>query len=70
MLERHARNEELTRALMKHLTQPMNLMSAVRGTMDAIPPRHIQASFDAPDLQDAVDALAAGGELWRRGRAT
>ncbi len=63
VIERHARNEELTKALVKHLTQPLNLMSAVRGAMDAIPPRHIQASFDAPALQDAIDALAAGGEL-------
>ena len=55
VIERHARNEELTKALVKHLTQPLNLMSAVRGTMDAIPPRHMQASFDAPYLQDAVD---------------
>ena len=63
VIERHARNEELTKALMTHLTEPLNLMSAIRGTMDAIPPRHVQASFDAPALQDAVDALAAGGEL-------
>ena len=63
VIERHARNEELTKSLVKHLTQPLNLMSAVRGSMDAIPPRHIQASFDAPYLQDAVDELAAGGEL-------
>jgi hypothetical protein len=63
VVERHARNEELTTALLEHLTQPLNLMSAIRGTMDAIPPRHIQASFDAPALQDAVDSLAAGGEL-------
>ncbi len=65
VIERHARNEELTKALLKHLTQPLNLVSAVRGTMDAIPPRHIQASFDAPALQDAVDELAAGGALTR-----
>jgi hypothetical protein len=65
VIERHARNEELTKALVKHLTQPLNLMSAVRGTMDAIPPRHLQASFDAPYLQSAIDALAAGGELSR-----
>ena len=63
VIERHARNEELTKALVKHLTQPLNLMAAARGTMDAIPPRHLQASFDAPYLQDAVDSLAAGGEL-------
>jgi len=63
VIERHARNEELTKALIEHLTHPLNLLSAVRGTMDAIPPRHIQASFDLPALQDAVDALAAGGEL-------
>lgn len=65
VIERHARNEELTTALLEHLTEPLNLMSAVRGTMDAIPPRHIQASFDAPALQAAVDDLAADGELAR-----
>ena len=65
VIERHARNEELTTALLEHLTEPLNLMSAVRGTMQAIPPRHIQASFDAPALQAAVDDLAAGGELAR-----
>jgi Protein of unknown function (DUF4012) len=63
VIERHARNEELTTDLIEHLTQPLNLMSAIRGTMDAIPPRHLQASFDAPALQEAVDSLAAGGEL-------
>jgi hypothetical protein len=65
VIERHARNEQLTTAVVAHLTEPLNLMSAMRGTMDAIPPRHIQASFDAPALQGAVDALAAGGELSR-----
>ncbi len=65
VIQRHARNEELTEALLEHLTQPLNLLSAVRGAMDAIPPRHIQASFDAPALQEAVDALAGGGELSR-----
>lgn len=63
VIERHARNEELTAALLEHLTQPTNLVSAIRGTMDAIPPRHIQASFDAPALQDAVEQLVAGGAL-------
>ena len=67
VLQRHAQNEELTRALIKHLTKPMNALSALRGTMDAIPPRHIQASFDSPALQDAVDELAVGGELWDGG---
>jgi hypothetical protein len=63
VIERHARNEELTQALLGHLTEPMNLLSAVRGTMDAIPPRHIQASFDAQSLQRAVDELGAGAGL-------
>ncbi len=65
VIERHARNEELTTALLEHLTKPLNLLSAIRGTMDAIPPRHIQGSFDAPALQDAVEVLAAGGGLSR-----
>ncbi len=65
VLERHARNDALTDALLADLTRPLNLMAAVRGTMDAIPPRHIQASFDAPGLQAAVDSLAAGGQLSR-----
>lgn len=65
VIERHARNEALTTALLEHLTQPLNLISTVRGAMDAIPARHIQASFDAPALQEAVDELAAGGQLSR-----
>ncbi len=65
VLERHARNDELTDSLLTDLTRPLNLLSALRGTMDAIPPRHLQASFDAPALQDAVDSLAAGGQLSR-----
>jgi hypothetical protein len=65
VIERHARNEQLTTAIVAHLTEPLNLLSAIRGTMDAIPPRHIQASFDAASLQQAVDELAAGGELSR-----
>jgi hypothetical protein len=65
VIERHARNEALTSALLADLTRPMNLMAAVRGTMDAIPPRHVQASFDAPALQAAVDALAVDGALSR-----
>jgi len=65
VLERHARNEALTTALLDHLTKPMNLLAAVRGAMDAIPPRHVQAAFDAPALQEAVDDLGAGGELTR-----
>jgi hypothetical protein len=63
VIERHARNEALTTALGEHLTAPTNLLPAVRGTMDAIPPRHVQASFDAPALQEAVDLIGAQGAL-------
>ena len=63
MLQRHAQNEELTEALVAHLSRPLNLLGALRGTLDAIPARHIQASFDAPALQDAVEELAADGAL-------
>ena len=70
VIERHARNEELTKALMKHLTQPLNLMSAVRGTMDAIPPRHIQASFDAPATSRTPSMSSRPAGSWHRGRAT
>jgi hypothetical protein len=63
VLERHARNDALTTALVDHLTQPMNLLPAIRGTMDAIPPRHIQAAFAAPGLQAAVAEVAAQGAL-------
>jgi hypothetical protein len=66
VIERHARNEELTTALGEHLTSVLNLLPALRGTMDAIPPRHIQASFESDGLQAAVDVLAAQGALAER----
>ena len=62
-MERHARNDELTDALVAHLSSPMNVLATLRGALGAIPDRHIQASFDAPALQDAVDELAADGGL-------
>ena len=63
VVERHARNDELTDALVAHLSSPMNVLATLRGALEAIPDRHIQASFDAPALQDAVDELAADGGL-------
>ena len=63
VVERHARNDELTDALVAHLSSPMNVLATLRGALGAIPDRHIQASFDAPALQDAVDELAADGGL-------
>ncbi len=63
VLERHARNDQLTTALVANLTQPMNLLPAIRGTMDAIPMRHLQGSFDSPSLQAGVAELAAQGAL-------
>lgn len=66
VLERHARNEALTSAVSTHLTAPSNLLPALRGTLDAIPPRHIQASFQADGLQSAVDHLGAQGALSAR----
>ncbi len=41
----------------------MNLLGAVRGTMEAIPARHLQASFDDPALQAGVEQIAAQGAL-------
>ena len=63
VVERHARNDELTDALVAHFSSPMNLLAALRGAMATIPARHIQASFDAPALQQAVDGLAVNGAL-------
>ncbi len=63
VVERHARNEELTEALVAHLSSPMNVLATLRGTLEAIPARHIQASFDATALQEAVDDLAVNGAL-------
>jgi Protein of unknown function (DUF4012) len=61
--ERHTRNDALTTSLVDHLTAATNLLGAARGTMDAIPPRHIQASFDNPSLQRAVVAVGAQAAL-------
>ena len=63
VLERHARNDALVQAILRHLTSPLNVLPAMRGTMDAIPPRHVQASFDDPYLQAAVEQVAATGAL-------
>jgi len=67
VLERHARNDALTTALIDHVTSPMSLLPAMRGTMDSIPPRHVQAAFAAPGLQAAVTELGAQGALSDRG---
>lgn len=63
VLERHARNDALVTAIIDHLTSPLALIPAMRGTMDAIPPRHVQASFRDPGLQAAVAEVAATGAL-------
>lgn len=63
VLERHARNSELTQAVMSHVASPLRLLPALRGVLDAIPSRHVQASFDAPELQRAVAQLGASGAL-------
>lgn len=63
VLQRHARNEALTHAVAQHVSSPLNLLTALRGALDAIPPRHIQASFDDPSLQAAIEQLGAAGEL-------
>lgn len=67
VLVRHARNDALVSALAAHLTDPRNLLPMIRGAMDSIPPRHIQAGFRAEGLQDAVEALGATGALARPG---
>ena len=61
--ERHARNDQLAAALQRHLAHPMRALPAVRGAMDAIPGRHIQAAFEVPELEAAVEVLAATGAL-------
>lgn len=63
VLERHARNDALVSSMLEHLTSPLALIPAMRGTMDAIPPRHVQASFRDATLQAAVDEIGATGAL-------
>ena len=63
VLERHARNDALVEAILGHLTSPLTVLPAMRGTMDAIPPRHVQASFVDQGLQAAVEQVAATGAL-------
>ena len=65
VLERHARNDALITALSGSLTSPTNLIPAMRGAMESVPPRHIQASFDSRSMQSAVESLGASGELSR-----
>ena len=61
--ERHARNDQLADALKVHLADPMRLLPTVRGALDAIPGRHIQAAFGAEELGAAVGILGATGAL-------
>ncbi len=63
VLERHARNDALVEALADHLSSPPSLLPALRGVMDAIPPRHVQLSFRDPRLRRAAEALGADGAL-------
>ena len=63
VLERHARNDALISAIKQSLTSPVNVLPAIRGTMRAIPPRHVQAGFGDGTLQDAVESLGAAGAL-------
>jgi hypothetical protein len=65
VLERHARNAALTKALGEHFTRPRHLLSLVRGTLEAIPPRHLQAWFAHDGLQGAVRQMGAHGALTR-----
>lgn len=66
VIERHARNDALVTALGGHLTSPTNLIPALRGTMAAVPPRHVQAAFVDPRLEAAVTGLGADGALATR----
>ncbi|MGB8022165.1 MAG: DUF4012 domain-containing protein [Candidatus Nanopelagicales bacterium] len=63
VLERHARNDALVTSLAAHMTDPRNVVAAARGVLDAVPPRHIQASFTSRQLQEAVEVVGATGAL-------
>jgi hypothetical protein len=63
VLERHARNDAFVAALGAHLTEPTNLLPALRGTLAAVPPRHVQAAFVDPRLEGAAASLGADGAL-------
>lgn len=61
--ERHSRNDQLAAALNEHLSHPLRILPVVRGTLDAVPGRHIQASFEAEDLEAGVEVVGATGAL-------
>ncbi len=63
VIERHARNDALVRALGEHFAKPWNALPTLRGTLRVMPERHIQASFGTPGLSAAVAALHAEGSL-------
>ena len=63
VLQRHALNQQLTDAVTAHVKSPLNLLPAMRGAMASIPPRHIQMSFDDPDLEKAVTEIGAQAAL-------
>lgn len=65
-IERHARNDQLADRLVQELAEPANLVPAVRGLVQAIPERHVQAAFTSRHLQSAVSALEATGALSNR----
>jgi Protein of unknown function (DUF4012) len=63
VLQRHALNQQLTDAVASHVKSPPNLLPAMRAALAAIPPRHIQMSFDDPVLEQAVEELGAQAAL-------
>lgn len=63
VLQRHALNQQLTDAVAAHVKSPLNLLPAMRGGMASIPPRHIQMSFEDPDLERAVGEIGAQAAL-------
>lgn len=61
--ERHSWNDALVAALVTEISRPQNLLPVVRGVFAAIPPRHVQASFDLPGLEAAAGEVGAAGAL-------
>ncbi|MCU0284458.1 MAG: DUF4012 domain-containing protein, partial [Candidatus Nanopelagicales bacterium] len=66
VIERHARNDALVAALGEQLTDRGNLLAVLRGILAAVPPRHVQAAFLDPRLEEAVTQLGADGGLTDR----
>ncbi len=61
--QRHARNDELADVLITHFSDSDRLPDVLRGILESIPPRHVQAGFAIESLNAAAQELDATGAL-------